>query len=161
VPNVLAPLDPIFALNHERAQRDDHSVPGVELGLRFFPLQEYGKHVWNVAKNNRIVEADVDAAREKVVTQLDENFFRVRIDRTTPAEKNYIVAMAYLGKGPYKTGDISTKLKKSTTTVAPLRGILINKGLIYSPSHGITDFTVPQFDDFLRRNFTFPVKSDT
>ncbi len=124
-------------------------------------LQEYGKHVWNVAKNNRIVEADVDAAREKVVTQLDENFFRVRIDRTTPAEKNYIVAMAYLGKGPYKTGDISTKLKKSTTTVAPLRGILINKGLIYSPSHGITDFTVPQFDDFLRRNFTFPVKSDT
>jgi hypothetical protein len=116
-------------------------------------LQEYGKHVWNVAKGPAITKVDVEVARQRVITQLDENFFRVRVDRTTPAEKNYVVAMARLGKGPYKTGDVSAKLKRLTTTVAPLRGILINKGIIYSPSHGLTDFTVPQFDDFLRRNF--------
>ena len=160
----------------EAAAREALEKPAQEHGVSFAPeattailkfterypyfLQEYGKHVWNIAEEKKITKADVEVAREKVVAQLDENFFRVRIDRTTPTERNYIVAMAYLGDGPYKTGDISAKLKRSTTTVAPLRGILINKGLIYSPSHGITAFTVPQFDDFLRRNFTFPVKTD-
>jgi hypothetical protein len=66
--------------------------------------------------------------------------------------------MASLGRGPYKTGDISEKLKRSSTTLAPLRSALINKDIIYSSSHGITDFTVPQFDDFVRRNFPFPIK---
>jgi hypothetical protein len=63
--------------------------------------------------------------------------------------------MAALGRGPYKTGDISEKLNKESSTLAPLRGKLINKGLIYGPSHGLTNFTVPQFDDFLRRNYPF------
>mgnify|MGYP001619105554 FL=1 len=69
------------------------------------------------------------------------------------------VAMAHLGRGPYKTGDIAAKLGKQSTTVAPLRGHLINKGLVFGPSYGMTDFTVPQFDDFLRHNFPAPTPS--
>jgi len=63
--------------------------------------------------------------------------------------------MAALGRGPYKTGDISERLCKESSALAPLRGNLINKGLIHGPSHGLTNFTVPQFDDFLRRNYPF------
>ncbi len=116
-------------------------------------LQEFGKHVWNVAMGPSITKTDVDEARSRVTAQLDENFFRVRIDRTTPKERDYLIAMASLGRGPYKTGDIADILKRETTAVAPLRGVLINKGLIYSSAHGVTDFTVPQFDGFLRRTF--------
>lgn len=123
-------------------------------GYPYF-LQEYGKHVWNLAQGATITKADVESARPGVTAQLDENFFRVRIARTTPTEKNYVAAMAALGRGPYKTGDISEKLDKESSTLAPLRGKLINKGLIYGPSHGLTSFTVPQFDDFLRRNYPF------
>jgi hypothetical protein len=125
--------------------RDTHGYP--------YFLQEYGKHVWNLAKGPRMTLADVEAARPIVMGQLDENFFRVRIGRTTPAERTYISAMADLGPGPYRTGDIAAKLGKPSTSVAPLRGTLINKGLIYSPEYGITDFTVPQFDDFVRRTY--------
>ncbi len=127
-------------------------------GYPYF-LQEYGKHLWNVAVGPKITAQDVKVAHPQVVRQLDENFFRVRMDRTTPTERNYLAGMAHLGRGPYKTGDIAGNLKKTTTSMAPLRNHLIHKGVIYSPSHGITDFTVPQFDDFLRRNYPFPHKS--
>ncbi len=123
-------------------------------GYPYF-LQEYGKHVWNIAQGSTITKTDVENARPGVIAQLDDNFFRVRIARTTPTEKNYVAAMAALGRGPYKTGDISEKLEKESSALAPLRGKLINKGLIYGPAHGLTDFTVPQFDNFLRRNCPF------
>lgn len=119
-------------------------------GYPYF-LQEYGKHVWNIAPKSPIALSDVQRARPGVQAQLDENFFRVRIGRTTAAERRYISAMAALGRGPYKTGDIAAKLGTDSPRVAPLRNQMITKGLVYSPSHGITDFTVPQFDDFLRR----------
>lgn len=119
-------------------------------GYPYF-LQEYGKHVWNIAGKSPISLSDVERAEPGVQAQLDENFFRVRIGRTTAAERRYISAMADLGRGPYKTGDIAAKLGTDSPRVAPLRNQLITKGLVYSPSHGITDFTVPHFDDFLRR----------
>jgi hypothetical protein len=118
-------------------------------------LQEFGKHVWNLSDDSPITLRDVEQARPVVQAQLDENFFRVRIGRTTVAERRYISAMGSLGRGPYKTGDIAAKLGTDSSRVAPLRNQLITKGLIYSPSHGITDFTVPQFDEFLRRCFPF------
>jgi len=124
-------------------------------GYPYF-LQEYGKHVWNIAKDAIISRQDIEMARHAVIAQLDENFFRVRIDRTTAAERNYVVAMAHLGRGPYRTGDIAARIGRQSTTVAPLRGQLINKGLVFGPTYGMTDFTVPQFDDFLRRNFPAP-----
>lgn len=124
-------------------------------GYPYF-LQEYGKHAWNIASGSIITMQDIESARPAVVAQLDENFFRVRIDRMTAAEKNYVIGMAHLGRGPYKTGDIAAKIGKVSTAVAPLRGQLINKGLVFGPSYGMTDFTVPQFDDFVRRNYPAP-----
>lgn len=123
-------------------------------GYPYF-LQEFGKHVWNIAADSPIELEDVEAARSAVRAQLDENFFRVRIGRTTGAERHYISAMADIGRGPYKTGDIAAKLGTASPNVAPRRNQLINKGLVYSPSHGISDFTVPQFDDFVRRCYPF------
>jgi hypothetical protein len=147
--------------------------PARELGVEFEPaagdliveltegypyfLQEYGKHVWNVAMASPIRVEDVREARPAVQEQLDENFFRVRISRGTTAEKRYMRAMAELGRGPYRSGDIAEKLGRRVTSMGPLRAQLIHKGFIYSPSHGLADFTVPQFDDFMRRNFPFPL----
>lgn len=120
-------------------------------GYPYF-LQEWGYHVWNAAPGSPITLEDVNAAADHVQAQLDENFFRVRMDRLTPAEKAYLGAMADLGKGPHRSGDIATKLGVKVESVAPRRSGLIKKGMIYSPSHGDTAFTVPMFDDFLRRS---------
>lgn len=114
-------------------------------------LQEWGKHSWNCAEHSPITKADVDFATELAVADLDQSFFRVRFDRVTPAEKRYLRAMAELGPGPHRSGDIASALQKSVQTVAPVRSSLIAKGMVYSPSHGDTSFTVPLFDSYLKR----------
>jgi hypothetical protein len=119
-------------------------------GYPYF-LQEWGYHVWNAAEKSPIVLDDVIQAAEDVQRQLDENFFQVRIDRLTPAEKAYLAAMAELGPGPHRSGDIAAKLGVKVESVAPRRSALIRKGMVYSPAHGDTAFTVPMFDDYLRR----------
>jgi AAA ATPase domain len=139
-------------------QGGSYDAPALRAILKFtegYPyfLQEYGKHVWNIAPGPDITAKDVKRAQTAVRAQLDENFFRVRIGRTTKAELKYLSAMAALGAGQYRSGDIAGKLERPVESVAPLRATLIEKGLIYSPSHGFNDFTVPQFDDFLRRNY--------
>ncbi|CAN5512111.1 ATP-binding protein [soil metagenome] len=122
-------------------------------GYPYF-LQEYGKHAWNVAQDELIRLADVEEARALVRLQLDENFFRVRVGRVTTAELRYVAAMAELGGGPYRSGEIAARLgARGPENVAPLRARLISKGLIYSPAHGLNEFTVPQFDDYVRRMF--------
>ncbi len=82
---------------------------------------------------------------------LDESFFRVRFDRLTVAEKKYLRAMSDLGPGPHRSGDIAKNLKRSVTSLGPTRNQLIVKGMIWSPSYGDTAFTVPLFDEFMRR----------
>jgi len=119
-------------------------------GYPYF-LQEWGYHVWNVAPASPITLDDVDRAAPRVQEQLDENFFRVRLDRLTPREREYLVAMAALGPGPHRSGDIAAQLGVRVESVAPRRSALIAKGIIYSPAHGDTAFTVPLFDDFLQR----------
>lgn len=122
-------------------------------GYPYF-LQEYGKHVWNIAVGPAIRFTDVERTRDAVELELDESFFQVRIGRATKTELAYLSAMAHLGAGPYRSGDIAAALGRSGPEgVAPTRGRLIEKGLIYSPSYGFTEFTVPHFDSFLRRNF--------
>jgi hypothetical protein len=114
-------------------------------------LQEWGKHSWDVARQSPINETDAEFATEQALAELDASFFRVRFDRLTPSEKRYMRAMAELGPGPHRSGDVAELLGKKVTTVAPTRNALIAKGMIYSPSHGDTAFTVPLFDAFMKR----------
>jgi hypothetical protein len=90
-------------------------------------------------------------ASKEAVAALDESFFRVRFDRLTPVEKKYLRAMAELGPGPHRSGDISEELGRSVQSLGPTRAGLIGKGMIWSPTHGDTAFTVPLFDEFMKR----------
>lgn len=119
-------------------------------GYPYF-LQEWGYQAWNHAIASPIGLAVVQEASEQVSQRLDKNFFRVRFDRLTPREKKYLRAMAELGPGPYRTSDIADTLKAKINTLGPVRASLIKKGMVYSPSHGEMAFTVPLFDDFMRR----------
>ncbi|MCY4376239.1 MAG: ATP-binding protein [Spirochaetaceae bacterium] len=132
---------------------DDDALDAIVTRTQRYPyfLQEWGKHVWDAAERSPITAAVVDAASEWAVAALDASFFLVRFDRLTPAEKRYLRAMSELGTGPYRSGEIARELGTLVTSVAPLRGQLINKGMIWSPSHGDTAFTVPMFDEFMRR----------
>jgi hypothetical protein len=114
-------------------------------------LQEWGKHSWNVAKASPITATDAKRATSEALDELDTSFFRVRFDRLTPTEKRYMRAMAALGPGPHRSGDIADQLGKKVTSVAPIRNGLIAKGMLYSPAHGDTAFTVPLFDGFMKR----------
>ena len=119
-------------------------------GYPYF-LQEWGKHSWDVADVSPIELDDARRATTAALAELDASFFRVRFDRLTPTQKRYMRAMAELGSGPHRSGDIAHILNRKVTTVAPLRNSLIAKGMIYSPAHGDTAFTVPLFDDFMKR----------
>jgi len=119
-------------------------------GYPYF-LQEWGYHAWNIAEPSQIDEDDASAATAKATRSLDESFFRVRFDRLTPREKEYLRAMAELGSGPHRSGDIADKLGVLVESVAPLRSNLIRKGMIFSPQHGDTAFTVPLFDQYMKR----------
>lgn len=119
-------------------------------GYPYF-LQEWGKHAWDAADQSPIERQDVEAASVSAIAALDESFFRVRFDRLTPAEKKYLRAMAELGSGPHRSGDIAGLLGKKVTSLGPTRNSLIAKGMIWSPFHGDTAFTVPLFDEFMKR----------
>ena len=119
-------------------------------GYPYF-LQEWGKHAWDTASKSPITRHDVELASASAVAALDESFFRVRFDRLTPLEKRYLRAMAELGPGPHRSGDIAEQLQRGVTALGPTRNQLIGKGMIWSPSHGDTSFTVPLFDEFMHR----------
>ena len=141
--------------------------PAANLGVEFAPgaveliitqtkgypyfLQEWGKHAWEAATTSPITESNVESASAQAVAALDESFFHVRFDRLTPMEKRYLRAMAALGPGPHRSGDIAETLNRKVTALAPLRNGLIGKGMIWSPNHGDTAFTVPLFDEFMKR----------
>lgn len=114
-------------------------------------LQEWGKHAWDVAAASPITAQDVVLASDTAVAALDESFFRVRFDRLNPSERRYLRAMAELGAGPHRSGDIANELKRKVTSLATIRNQLITKGMVWSPDHGDTAFTVPLFDEFMRR----------
>jgi hypothetical protein len=125
-------------------------IVGETHGYPYF-LQEWGKHAWDTAHASPITLTDVRLASSSAVAALDESFFRVRFDRLTPGEKKYLRAMAELGRGPHRSGDIARILRREVTSLGPTRNQLIAKGMVWSPSHGDTAFTVPLFDEFMRR----------
>ncbi len=119
-------------------------------GYPYF-LQEWGYHVWNHAPASPIRLDDVESIEPKVIEHLDESFFRVRFDRLTPKERRYLRAMAELGPGPHRSGDVAAVYGAKVESLSPTRSSLIHKGMVFSPMHGDTAFTVPLFDEFMRR----------
>jgi hypothetical protein len=119
-------------------------------GYAYF-LQEWGSHTWLAAKQSPILPSVVRQASITAIAALDESFFRVRFDRLTPKEKKYLRAMAELGAGPHRSGDIAESFDAVVSSLAPTRSSLIAKGMVWSPNHGDTAFTVPMFDEFMKR----------
>ena len=119
-------------------------------GYPYF-LQEWGKHAWDAASKAPITLQDVERASQLTIASMDESFFKVRLDRTTPSEKRYLRAMADLGSGPHRSGDIAMQLGKKASSLGPVRATLISKGIVWSPIHGDTAFTVPLFHEYLLR----------
>jgi len=146
-----------------KALRDPAQAVGVEFrddalkevfrlthGYPYF-LQEWAYQSWNMAAASPITLKIVRDATPEVMRRLDKNFFRVRFDRLTPGEKNFLRAMAHLGPDSHRTGDIATTLGTTVKGIGPVRSKLIKKGMIYSPAHGDMAFTVPLFDQFMIR----------
>lgn len=121
-------------------------------GYPYF-LQEWGYQVWNASAASPIAEDCIEAAGKEALRRLDEGFFKVRIERLTPKEKEYVIAMARLGAGPYRSSDVAEMLNEKLTTLGPRRAQIIAKGMIYSPAHGDVAFTVPLFDEYLKRHW--------
>ncbi len=153
----LAPPDARNALKQparrEGVEFDDEALNEIVRVTQGYPyfLQEWGYQTWNLAETSPITRDTVHAASHAAVRSLDEGFFRVRFDRLTPREKQYLRAMSELGSGPHRSGDIAEMLHVAVQTVAPLRSALIKKGMVFSPAHGDTAFTVPLFDEFMKR----------
>ena len=158
------PVGPLDHAAAERAIREPIRSEGADIepvaldsviqhteGYPYF-LQEWGSHAWDAAPHSPITSADVMRATEAARRALDQGFFRVRLDRLTPREREYLRAMAELGPGPHRSGDIAALLGVKVTTVGPLRNGLIRKGMVFSPQHGDTAFTVPMFDAFMKRS---------
>ena len=156
------------------AARQAIEAPADRLGVAFHPdalamvlretsrypyfLQEWGKHCWDCASSSPVTTTAVETATREATAALDASFFRARFDRLAPSEKRYLRAMAERGAGPHRSGEIAQTLGRSVRAVAPTRAKLIAKGMVYSPAHGDTAFTVPLFDVYLRRVLAFDVE---
>jgi hypothetical protein len=156
----MGPLDPTSArdaLVHPARNLgvsfDEEAVDAVLSVTECYPyfLQEWGFHVWNAAPDARISRIDVEQATPGVIRHLDANFGRVRFERLTALQQKYLRAMAELGPGPHKTGEIARVLGVKAAAVATARQQLIDKGMVWSQRHGETAFTVPMFDSFMKR----------
>lgn len=119
-------------------------------GYPYF-LQEWGFQAWGLAKDSPIDIDVIKQATSDSIKTLDESFFRVRFDRLTPRERTYLRALAELGPGQHRSGDVAAVMKITVSQAAPIRNTLIQKGMVYSPSHGDIAFSVPLFDEFMKR----------
>lgn len=156
----VGPLDNTYAISAIRQpiENEGESITDEALkiiiarteGYPYF-LQEWGYQAWNIADASPINEEDASNASAAALRRLDEGFFRVRFDRLTPKEREYVIAMAKLGKGPYRSSDVAEVLGESVQALGPRRAQIISKGMIYSPAHGDIAFTVPMFEDYLKR----------
>lgn len=121
-------------------------------GYPYF-LQEWGYQLWNEANSSPITIECLERAKATALKRLDEGFFKVRFDRLTPKEREYVIAMARLGVGPYRSSDVADALGEKVQSLGPRRATIIAKGMIYSPAHGDIAFTVPMFEAYLERHW--------
>jgi AAA ATPase domain len=156
----LRPLDPNAA---DRALR----LPAAELGVEFtdgaigsilaesggYPyfLQEWGKAAWNAARGEQIDEEAVRRAAPAVAEELDDEFFGLRVGRTTAAELELCRALASLGDGPRPMREVARAMGRDPKSLSPTRAALIRKGLVYPAERGEIAFTVPHFGRYLER----------
>jgi AAA ATPase domain len=134
---------------------DDDAIKEILAKTKGYPyfLQEWGYQCWNLAQGSRITLSDASKATKEATKRLDEGFFKVRFDRLTPKEREYVIAMGKLGAGPYRSSDVADALQETHQSLGPRRAQIISKGMIYSPSHGDIAFTVPMFNEYLIRNY--------
>ena len=140
-------------IEDEGAAIDEDALEEIFQQSRGYPyfLQEWGYNAWNLCSSDHIDASDAEAATATSIRKLDSSFFRVRFDRLTPAERDYMRALAGLGPDPQRSSDVATTLGRKANSVAPIRDSLIKKGMVYAPEHGMIAFTVPLFDEFMRR----------
>ena len=119
-------------------------------GYPFF-LQVWGSHCWDTAQKSPITLADAKRASETAIAALDEGIFKVRLARLTERQKAYARAMADFGAEPVNSSDVANAMNLSLSQAAPIRDELIKKGMAYSPERGLIGFTVPKFDEYMRR----------
>ncbi|MCK9294384.1 MAG: ATP-binding protein [Desulfobulbaceae bacterium] len=148
----LALIGPVAQFSVEYEDGAKNKILEEAKGYPYF-IQEFGCYAWNEAANTVINEREVTESNKKAIEALDRSFFKVRMDRATSAEKKFMKAMSSLGKGPYKSADVASKLNKKLQSIGPVRATLISKGFVFSPQHGEVDFTVPLYDEYIRRNF--------
>ena len=150
--------DPI---THERATITDAALEEIYKQTKGYPyfLQEWGYRTWNLATERAIGVEVARNASEVALRELDHQFFRVRFDRVTPAEREYMRGLAELGEGEHRSGQVAELIGKTAQQLGPARDTLIRKGMIYSPAHGQIAFTVPLFDQFMKRTMPLARKS--
>lgn len=119
-------------------------------GYPFF-LQVWGSHVWQIAGSSPITSADATEASKRSVEALDESFFKVRFERLTERQQHYARAMAEFGDEPANSTAVATLLDLTVKQAAPIRDEVIKKGMAYSPKRGLVAFTVPKFDEYMKR----------
>jgi hypothetical protein len=125
-----------------------------------FHIQQLGMHAWNLAVESPITAAIVRQAMPPAQAALDSSIYQVRFQRATNNERRYMCAMAELGTGPYRSGDVARKIGKPTTALSRVRQSLLDKGVIYATEEfGYVDFSVPRFDEFMRRNMSYKAPS--
>lgn len=144
--------DPI---EEEGEQIDEEAIDAIFEATHGYPyfLQEWGYQAWNSAERSPIAAACLEQAGDHALRRLDAGFFKVRFERLTPKEREYVLAMARLGEGPYRSAEVADLLGETHNSLGPRRATIIHKGMIYSPAHGDIAFTVPMFEDYLRRHW--------
>ncbi len=156
----IGPLEKKFAtdalqepMKEQNVNFSDEAIDEILAKTKGYPyfLQEWGYQAWNLATSSPInIESILNATRVSI-QRLDESFFRVRFDRLTPREKEYLRCLSEFGSGAHRSGQIAEHLGVKSQSIAPIRNSLIKKGMIYSPTYGDTEFTVPLFDEFMKR----------
>lgn len=155
--DALSPSDAATALQDpakaEGAAFLDEALDEVYLKTQGYPyfIQEWGYQIWNHAGTSPFTRVDAIQANEAVERRLDTSFFRVRFNRLTASEKRFLRMMAELGPGPHRIAEVAGIMHVKVTSLGPVRAQLIKKGMIYSTSHGEIAFSVPLFDEFMKR----------
>jgi GTPase SAR1 family protein len=143
-------MHPIGQLGRTITDEALWAIEDFSLGFPYL-LQALAYHTWNIAQNNGITKQDVTAAIDVTLRRLDQTFYRVYFERTTPVEQDYLRSLANMPAGSQRSADVAKGMNRTVTSVGPVRDTLIKKGLVYSPDYGFVAFTAPLFADFMKR----------